>query len=75
MINGLTYIHDHKIIHRDLKLQNVILTKDKHCKIIDFGLAKKVRNSFSVDVIEVKDLEDDWEKLSSSVGTKIYSSP
>lgn len=60
MINGLTYIHDKKIIHRDLKLQNVILTQDKHCKIIDFGLARKVRNSFSVDVADVKDLVDDF---------------
>lgn len=46
----MIYIHDHKIIHRDIKLQNIVLDASKHCKIIDFGLAKKVRAMKSIQL-------------------------
>jgi len=37
---GLTYSHKNKIIHKDIKPQNILLTKDNTAKITDFGLAK-----------------------------------
>ncbi|XP_072169772.1 cyclin-dependent kinase 10-like [Diadema setosum] len=41
MLRGLRYLHDNFIIHRDLKVSNLLLT-DKGCmKIADFGLARK----------------------------------
>lgn len=36
-------MHSQSIIHRDLKLQNIIRGKDGKWKIIDFGLAKRTR--------------------------------
>lgn len=40
LAEGLQAIHDANIIHRDLKGENVIVTKDKQIKIIDFGIAR-----------------------------------
>jgi serine/threonine protein kinase len=31
---------DNNVIHRDLKTENILLTKDKNIKISDFGLAR-----------------------------------
>jgi len=44
LINGVKYLHDIKIVHRDLKLENLLLAKKgdiNTIKIADFGLAKK----------------------------------
>ena len=36
---GVKFMHDRNVLHRDLKLSNIMITEDKRCKIIDFGLA------------------------------------
>ncbi|KAL7293358.1 hypothetical protein TKK_0013127 [Trichogramma kaykai] len=40
LLNGLYYIHSNKILHRDMKAANVLITKNGILKLADFGLAR-----------------------------------
>jgi len=40
LLRGIQYLHKHFIIHRDLKLSNLLITSEGILKIADFGLAK-----------------------------------
>ncbi|CAG9323808.1 unnamed protein product [Blepharisma stoltei] len=60
-IEGLKYLHSHRIIHRDIKLGNLFLNDKMQLKIGDFGLATK--------------LEFDGEKKRTICGTPNYIAP
>ena len=39
--NGMDAAHKHNIVHRDIKPQNIIISKEGKVKVTDFGIAKK----------------------------------
>jgi NIMA (never in mitosis gene a)-related kinase len=58
---ALKHVHDRKILHRDLKSQNIFLTKKGMIKLGDFGIARV--------------LSDTKSKAKTVVGTPYYLSP
>ena len=47
LLNGLYFIHSNKIIHRDMKAANVLITKQGVLKLADFGLSRAISISKS----------------------------
>lgn len=46
LVNALVYIHEQKVIHRDLKAGNVLLTMEGGVKLADFGVSAKNKNTY-----------------------------
>ena len=61
IINGVEHIHSKGFAHRDLKLENILLTQKYILKIIDFGLSHEFK--------------EDGELLNTKCGSPSYASP
>lgn len=61
VVLGLLYLHSNQILHRDISLSNILLTKDMKVKIADFGLATQLTRPD--------------EKRTTMCGTPNYISP
>jgi len=58
---ALKYVHDHKVLHRDLKSQNVFLTAKGEVKLGDFGISRVLQSTYDC--------------ASTIIGTPYYLSP
>ena len=47
VLKGLEYLHDHKIVHRDVKAGNIMLNKEGHVKLGDFGVSAQLLHTYS----------------------------
>ncbi len=48
MCEALTHMHEHGVVHRDLKPQNVMICLDGNIRVLDFGIAKTTGRRFSI---------------------------
>lgn len=63
---GLSYAHQHNVLHKDIKPQNIKVNSQNEIKIMDFGIAETVRTSMS---------RIHNASAAGSSGTLVYMSP
>ncbi|CAK1552160.1 unnamed protein product [Leptosia nina] len=61
LVSALYYLHSHRVLHRDLKPQNVLIDSSGRAKLCDFGLARIMTNATHI--------------LTSIKGTPLYMAP
>uniref|UniRef100_A0A060T2H0 non-specific serine/threonine protein kinase n=1 Tax=Blastobotrys adeninivorans TaxID=409370 RepID=A0A060T2H0_BLAAD len=66
LVSGVHYLHSKGIVHRDLKLENLLLDKHKNIIITDFGFANSFKASADGQIFDL---------MSTSCGSPCYAAP
>jgi len=67
IVSAVAYMHDQGVVHRDLKLENVLLDANDHCKVCDFGLAHVYERQSNDKIV--------FTVLREVCGSKSYAAP
>ncbi|MBI3698065.1 MAG: protein kinase [Acidobacteria bacterium] len=67
---ALAHAHERGVVHRDLKSSNVIITPEGRAKVLDFGLAKRLREAEAAEATRSQGTE-----TGTVVGTLAYMAP
>lgn len=71
LLNGIAFCHVHRVLHRDLKPQNLLIDREGFIKLADFGLARAFGVPVRTFTHEVVTL---WYRAPEILlGTKFYS--